>query len=391
MKRTLVALVALVAVLATAVVGCSGGKGAGPRAAQLEVSGRAEVAPPGGQYRPLGSGGTVRAGDRVRLDEGTAVLRLGDAQVELRSGSEVELRLPPGSGSPRPALLAGKALVTARGAPVQMTTPDADVSVSGGSTRVEHDRGSLIGVYEGTVSVSSAGRSLPVAALHQVSVPAPGQIGAPAPLKYAESDPWDQRILGDAIDLGNQLVARSNGFTAQLAPGEGHSAGFYRRILPALEKEPAFGDSSLNASRPPGENLVGLAITVQGTRGAFADRLRSVFAFRDEGAEWGMVALDQGVSRAPVLARVDEAIGKGPPSAAEQPAPRPTAPPTTRRRASSRSTSPPTAVAPPAPTSGRAPPPSSTGGAQTGIPLVDNTVNSLVDLLSGLLGGLGRR
>jgi hypothetical protein len=30
------------------------------------------------------------------------------------------------------------------------------------------------------------------------------------------------------------------------------------------------------------------------------------------------------------------------------------------------------------------------GPSQTGVPLVDDTVNSVVDVLSGLLGGLGR-
>ena len=53
-------------------------------------------------------------------------------------------------------------------------------------------------------------------------------------------NPWDRRYLGDAIDLGDELQARSDGFTAQLATGEGHTAGFYRQLMPALENQPDF-------------------------------------------------------------------------------------------------------------------------------------------------------
>jgi hypothetical protein len=386
--------VSVVTVLGLLAAGCSGGDGGGRSSARLTVDGQADVAAAGGPYRPAGATRTLHAADRVRVGSGTAVLRLGGSgQVELRGGSEVELRPPVGTGDLRPSVLGGRVLVTAGSGPARAVAGRAEMSFAGGSARV--DSGGVVAVYTGTGSVSSAGRPLAVPALRQASVGPSGQLpAAPAPLAYDEKDPWDQRFLGDAIDLGNQLVARSNGFTAQLGPGEGHSTGFYRSILPALEREPAFDESSLSPSRPPGENLVGLAVAVQGTRGTFPDRVRSIFGFRDEGAAWGLVALDQKVSRAPVLASVDQAIAKGPPSAAERPPPA-TSPPTTARTRTPRTTPNGSRSAPSGGTPAAVPSasgqPASPPPAETGVPLVNDTVNALVDLLSGLLGGLGGR
>jgi hypothetical protein len=161
--------------------------------------------------------------------------------------------------------------------------------------------------------VASAGRDLVVPALRQASVPAPGLVPAAAtPLDYRADNPWDRRYLGDAIDLGDELQARSDGFTNQLQPGEGHTAGFYRQLLPALENEPAFTQALLQPDMLPGDTLIGAAITVEGKDGSFLDRWQSVFAFHDQGARWGLVALDQHVTRDPLLSTVDDALGRRP-------------------------------------------------------------------------------
>lgn len=381
--------------IALAVTACSGGGGS---SARLSVDGRATVSSSGASSRTVEGSRTLHAGDRVKVDSGSAVIRLGDGrQLELRSGSEVVLDAQPAGpagANLRPSLLSGDLLVTAGAGAVSVgAAADTDVTVAGGAARLGRGAAVSAASYTAQVTVASTGRSLEVRPLRQVSVPSAGLLpGRPSPLVYKGGDSWDQRFLGDAIDLGIQLVSRSRGFTAQLGPTEGHTPGFYRQILPALENEPAFGDASLDPQRSPGETLVGLAITVQGRRQGFADRLRDVFAFHDDGAAWGLVALDQGVSRAPLLSGVDEAIGRGPLSAAEappRPVPVPSATPpagTTPARSGGTATpvpGPSPASTPPSPAA--APPP------LTGVPLVDNTVNSLVDVLSGLLGGLGRR
>jgi hypothetical protein len=391
----------LLALLSVAVVGagCSGGDD-GP-SARLTVDGRVSVASGGSSFEEVDDRRTVRAGDRLRVDEGTATLSLGDdRQVELRKGSEVTLDPGRPGGAPiAPALSAGDALLSAAADPVEVGAGNVDVSVAGGSARLSRAPTVVVAAYSGRASVSSPAGSLEVPALRQVSVPEGGPLPPrPSPLSYQPADSWDQRLLGDAIELGDQLAARSRGFTAQAGSGQGRTPGFYKDILPALNDEPGFDVTQLGPNRDPGEALVGLAITVEGRRGTFDERVRSVFGFHDEGAAWGLVALDQGVTRAPLLASIDDAIGRGPRSVAEggappTPPPAPPAPPPARRPTT---TSPPagprgTVVA--APTTVPSPPNNNPSGdpgpLRTGVPAVDNTVNSLVELLSGLLGGLG--
>jgi len=399
-----------VALIAGLAVGCSSGSGS---SARLSVTGKAEVTTSRGSAQSVDGNRTLHPGDRVKVGAGTAVIRLsGDRQVELRTGSEVSLppsepsggALSGASGSSgsgvQPSLLAGDLLVTAPGAVAASVTArvaDSVVSVAGGSARLTRGSATTVASYDAQVTVASAGRSLNVPPLRQVAVPAAGLLpGKPSPLIFRAGDSWDQRFLGDAIDLGNQLVARSRGFTAQLGPGEGHTAGFYRQILPALADEPSFDGASVGADRSPGEALVGLAIAVAGTRGSFPDRVSTVFAFHDDGAAWGLVARDQGVARAPLLSGVDEAIGRGPLSVAEgrTQASAPASGSASRSRGATttpqtssggESTAGPAPASPPSPTA-------STPGSplNVGAPL-DNTVNSLVNVLSGLLGGLGGR
>jgi len=389
---------ASLAVVTVLAVACTGG-GGGSSAARLGVTGKVEVASGGGPFQFVDGSRTLHAGDRVKVDSGKAVIRLsGDRQLELRNGSEITLGAAAGEANLEPSLVSGDLLVTAPGDKValRVTVADSEVSVKSGSARLSRGSAATVASYDADLTVASAGRSLNVPALRQVAVPAAGLLpGRPSPLIFKPGDSWDQRLLGDAIDVGNQLVSRSRGFTAQLGPGEGRTAGFYRQILPALENEPSFDVASLGADRSPGEGLVGLAITVQAKRGAFADRLASVFAFHDDGAAWGLVALDQGVSRAPLLAGVDEAIGRGPLSVAE--APPPLAAPAAGQSAPGPAVRAPvplgggTTTPPPSGSSPSPETPTGAGPVNTGAPLVDNTVNSLVNVLSGLLGGLGQK
>src|SRR5207253_2816528 len=136
----------------------------------------------------------------------------------------------------------------------------------------------------------------------------------PVPLRYRASDAWDRRFLADAIDLGRDLDARSRGITGQLGPDQGRTAGFYRLVLPGLDREADFSQAMLDtttADLTTGERLVGAVIAIEGRRGSFARRWTSTFAFRADGAAWGLVALDQGVTRAGSLVTdLDLALGR---------------------------------------------------------------------------------
>jgi hypothetical protein len=301
----LLAVVAAMAALGSGLVACTS-RALGPGEARLTISsGRAQVAATGQNWQSAHSDQRLHRNDRIRVLQGLAEVHFSaDRTVELRPGSELQVQ-------PQPVLLKGDVLATAKDTELRVAAGIADARVRGGAAHVIRALGVTASSYVGDLGVASAGRELVVPALRQAGVASPGFVPAsPTPLDYRADNPWDRRYLGDAINLGDELQARSEGFTAQLAPDEGHTAGFYRQLVPALDSQPAFTQSLLPPDAVPGETLVGAAIAVQSRKGDFVDRWRSVFAFHGQGARWGLVALDQHVTRGPLLSEVDDALGR---------------------------------------------------------------------------------
>ena len=400
-----VGTLAVTLLLAAAVAACT--RSSGSAVGRLTVDGRAEVVRPGEDRREVTGSRELEVGDRVRVIEGTAAVRLpDDRRFELRQGSDVVLQAGLHRGSVRPAVMEGDVLVVSDAEPLAVEAAGADVAVQG-DARVSRGLVLLVAVYEGTARLSAGGSTLNVPALRQAALPTTGPFPTTvSPLEYSPADPWDQRYLSDAIELGGRLDARSEGFTAQLGPGEGRSFNYFRDLFPKLAAEPGFTASLVSPARAPGETLVGAAIALEGRRGSFAERWAAVFGFRDQGAPWGLVALDQGVGRTPLLETVERAASRGPTSFAGGPPPRGTGPqsPSTGSGGTTgggpRAT---TTTAPPrsrpgasATTTTTAPPPTTpttaprTGPLNTGSP-VDDPVNSLVNTLTGLLKSLGQQ
>lgn len=377
-----------------------------PVSGRLVVAeGQAEVGRPGEEREEVVGTRNLRVGEGVRVRDGSAVIELpGKRSIELRSGSDLELRATAEPGASRPTLLGGDILVTSREQPLTVTAGAEEVVVIG-VARISRALALVTAAYEGSSRVSSAARSLVVPALRQVAVPAAGLFPIrPAPLQFSADDTWDRRFLTDAMGLSTELQSLSRGFSAQVPKGEGRTVGFFRELLPRLASEPAFKQAWLDPARAPGETLVGAAIALEGSRGSFADRWSAVFSFHDDGAPWGLVAVDQGVSRVPLLETVDAALRRAPTNVAlakpgSPPAALP-APATARPPVAAPTAPVPTTVAPPRPAPPPTVPPPATPATPTtiapagplnlGAPLVDNTVNSLVDTLTGLLKSLGQ-
>lgn len=389
--------------LALGAAGCS--RSSPPVAGRLTVDGQAEVIRPGEERREVAGSRNLAPGDRVRVRQGTAVIRLpDDRRLELRMGTDVELQPAAGGRSVRPTVMGGDLLVVSGGSPLDVGAAGADMSVQG-DVRVSRGVALLVAVYEGTADLRAGGSSLAIPALRQAALPPTGQFPTKAtPLEYSAGDSWDQRYLSASIELTNQLNARSQGFTAQLGPTEGRSFNYFRDLFPPLASEPGFTASLVNPSRLPGETLVGAAITLVGTRGTFAERWGQVFTFRDEGAAWGLVALDQGVRAAPAIDAIESAIGRGPTQFAEGPTPTGTpnslAPPsrtgatTTTLATRATTTAPRRPNQPVTTTTTVATTPTTVapgGPLNTGSPLVDEAINSLVDTLTALLRSLGQQ
>lgn len=312
MKRALsIGLVLCVVVLGAA--GCSKKK-LQPGEARLSVSGRVLLTERGKSPKPVEKDTVIHFGDRVKLITGTARIASADGTTyDLRCGpigcaEATDFRL-----ASDPTLEGGDLLVTAGRTPVLVHAAGSEVEVSG-AARLARSLAVSAAVYRGRAVLRTGGRPFTVPALRQAAVPAIGVLPTAAtPLAYDEGDEWDKRFLGAAMAFGRELEARGRAFGPNVRAGEGRTAGFYKLLLPELDREPGFDTSLLTASRSPGETLVGATIAVAGKTASFAERWRSVFGFRDEGAAWGLVALDQGVTDGPSLVgRLDAAIGRAP-------------------------------------------------------------------------------
>ncbi|MGH9157048.1 MAG: hypothetical protein ACRD1K_14680 [Acidimicrobiales bacterium] len=354
------------------------------------------VAAPGRELDTTVGVRTLAAGTRVRVMSGmaTIVLVSGD-RLEFAGRSEVRLDDPP-------RLISGEVLLvpgTAR--PLTIEAGGSTIAALG-PARVARDLAVTAASYRTGIRLDSAGQRLRIPPLRQASVASLGEVpGRADPIVYDPANPWDRLYLGDAVAMASELEARSRGFTSSLARGEGRTPGFYRLLLPVLEGEAGFGEVLLSAERPPGETLVGIAIALQGSGGTFETRFREVFDFRDAGADWGLVALDQGVKRAPdVVASVDQAIGRAPLAFAPPPSTRPPARPPEPEPFPL--VPPVTAPPAPGPTSGRpgaATAPGGVGATDGTPPPVSPTpavrpppppplLTPVADLLAGLLPGL---
>lgn len=384
-RRGLSVAGAALAILATA---CSRGiPGQGP--VVLSVDGVAIVTEAGGEPFEVRGERRVALGAVVEVREGTARAELpDDARVHLRAGRDglADGRVELGSV---PELLAGALLAESTG-PVSVRAAGSSIDLLGGAVKVTRDLAVTAQVYEGAATLVSAGRALPIPALRQASLPSVGLVpDEPSPLALDPADPWDVQFLGEAIDLNDRLDARARGFTASLAPGEGTTPGFFRVVLPALRAERGFTPALVEPARPAGETLVGAVITAVADGSApasFGDRWREVFSFRDAGAGWGLVVLDQAAERAAVIDQLDQAVDRAPivtvgepPSATRPSSTSPGEGPTTTTRGG------PSTSAPTTSTSGPPPPPSST--TTTLLPPLPDIGGDDAGLLDGLLSG----
>ncbi len=361
--------------------------------ARFDVDGTAQIVRQDGeQEEVVDEDVQVGVGDQVTLDQGTGTLVLRDDVVlELRSGvgDPEDTVLVMG---PIPVLEAGDLLVTAPES-LEVSAAETRVTVTGGSARVGRAADVEVAAYDADVHLDSAGQERDIPALREMQVPALGlPPEAPRPLQYDPADAWDRRFLGEAIDLGERLEALAAGYTQNLDEGEARTPSFFKQVLPGLVDEVDFTVDLLDRDRPAGETLVGAAIADLGNRGTFAERWASIFAFRDEGAAWGLVALDQGVDRGPLLGAVTDAVEASPVAIAPSRPRRgtsatgatvPTTVPTT-----------PTTPRPGSPTTTVPPGESSGGGGSGGLlgpllgPIIDPVSDLLAGLIDGLLGGL---
>jgi hypothetical protein len=363
------AAVALLVPLAS----CSSGDD--DRAYVLTVQGRAQLA--GGDVLENGEH-QLDPGEEVTVTDGSAVLDLpGSPSLELRAGrgshADSQVRL-----AATPTLVAGDALVLSQGGEARLRAGSAMATISGVG-RVVRSTGATLAMYRGAARLDALGRTLasPVIAFRQAAVTDTGALPRrPVPLTYDRErpDPWDVRYLGDAIDLGDQLERRSRALDRRLSPPAGVvTPSYVRRVLPPLRTAPGFDDGLVAGDRSIGETMVGASIALGGP-GPVAERWRDAFSFRSEGADWGLVAVDQEAQRSAVFGVLDGVLDDAFASGTSSP------------RSGSTTTTTTTPISPSTPPT--TPPPTTPPSTPPPTTIVPEPLGELVDDVLGTVGGL---
>jgi len=300
---------AVVVLLGAAMAAC-GDDGPGEGEARLEVDGEATVERADGDRETVDGGTDLGRGDRVTMLEGVAVMHLkGGTTYELRKGFDTAADTAVLMDT-EPVLEAGDLLVTTPES-ARLEADGTQVEVTEGSARLTRAFGMSVSAYDADVHLDSAGVTATVPALRRMVVPDLGRPPREArPVDYddADTDPWDLRYLGAGIALDKELTALADQLTGFLPDGEGRTVGFLRLVLPGLDGEDELDQEDIDTDRSPGDTLIGAAISDLGERGSFSERWTDVFDFHDDGAAWGIVALDQAVKAAPLVGSVQEAF-----------------------------------------------------------------------------------
>jgi hypothetical protein len=383
--RRIVSCGALTALALTLGAGCASERS--PGEAALSLTGSARVSVPSGDAVTISNGRTISLGETVRAVTGAAILEFShNRRIELRPGGILKV-------DKVPTLTTGDALLVAGATPLVINAAGSTVKLTDGAARVGRHMGLHAGTYAGTTLITSAGRRLTINALRQATVPSLGDVpNRVEPLDVSPTDAWDRLFLGEALELTDQLQAHSEGLTGQLPAGEGRTASFLTSVVPDLGAAAGFAPSLVSAQRPPGETLVGATIAMAGRLGSLADRWQAAFAFRDQGASWGLVALDQGVTNTDGVARMlDAALARAQSFTIQFAAPQlplvtPPVDPEPGSVVPALPSSPPTTARPPADTTPSAPTSTPPDEPEPG-PL-DTVSDALDDLVGGLLGGL---
>ena len=116
----------------------------------------------------------------------------------------------------------------------------------------------------------------------------------------------------DAIDLQRTLDSYIQS-SVTLGTANSRTPGYYRSLVPSLTNEAGLTPELLASSpHSPIDTIIGGAIAGLSQKGDFAKRWDDVFAFKDAGAKWGLVALDQNVESAALLREVQSALNTAP-------------------------------------------------------------------------------
>lgn len=307
--RHLLAVLSAVALLASACSGSDQGLRAGD-AATVADGFRAEYAVDGGEWTTAGAGQAVPEGAQVRPADGELRLVFRDGTARLSSDAQATLT------AQRVTVERGEALISSSG---ELDAAVSDTAVAGSGTyRLSSGLSARVGVYEGAVTVTRPAQERDVQALRELDLSA-FRLATPDPLRYRESDPWDRDLLAPAIAFDGEAARLVRGMDVELGRRP-LKASFYRQftqpaVVGLLADEARVSRGA--AFGPPSDVLLTLFIAQAAAGDAVAPAVRRVTDLRDDGARWGLIAVELDVPSAQVVASIDQ-LGDSQIAAAER-------------------------------------------------------------------------
>jgi hypothetical protein len=280
--------------------------------ARLSFAGQVFVAKAGGIAHRAHNDQVLEAGDQVRVATGQADIRLaGSGVLQLRAGSKLTM-------AATPSLNAGDVLIQPSDQTIRVSAQQATLVVASGAAQFAVDTpttpvastpvaSTLVAkVYQGTSKLDVAGHvPATIAAPREIDLSPDSHFPlAAVPLHYSAKDAWDVLYLGAAVSISSDLAAAAAGFNAQVPATMGDTASFYQQLVPTLGGQSDFVATfdAIEQSEPaanvvkPGDYLIASVIALRGNQGSFARRLIGALTFSAQGAPWGFVAYDQGVT-----------------------------------------------------------------------------------------------
>jgi hypothetical protein len=245
---------------------------------------------------------SLEVGDSVRTGPG------GRAYVQFPGGRSVELAPAStlGISGPDAAELAqGRVLVHAPGG-MGLTSGSAEILGEGEYFRLDRYVGALrVGVYEGSATIEGwDGR---VSSLEEVGVSAGIVPEPPRPLVLDPADPWDGRLLGDAMQVGDRLADIVRGLDRQLQSGTRLDA--VTHVLP--NDFPVRGSQRYLGRFPVAEALVAAMVAFEAARLdglSTLSVLGDVARLRTADAAWSIVVARWNLVRDRVLSALARVI-----------------------------------------------------------------------------------
>lgn len=342
----------------------------------------------GAVWRPLAPGDLVPEGARVRAGS-LAELEIRRGTLELAEGAE--------------AVLAEEEFTLASGSLLLDTTATrrvvrGAVAAEGrGVWRFDAEVAPRVGVYAGGVGVDlvGAGRAsgpdgeqTAVSPYQQLDLSGGTPAPRPLPLRYLSSDPWDARLLAEAISVDRQVVDLTRSLTAaygreprplafytDFAAVEGLLAAALPRLAP-VDQDGAFG--------PPADTLVGVVVAeLLVTRAALAPEqaAEEIRRLRRDGATWGLILVRRDLGPEDLRSGIDAALRR---RAREQELAPPPAPPPPPIPPPEPSPPPPSPSPSPSPQPSPTPSPTPDGGSP-----LDPVLEDLGELLDDVIPGSG--